>query len=193
MLQKNKKAVNTCGKKRGFNVTALVNVVGFALSAVLAVVFGGALHEGYVGGYELAVLLSLAVLSAFSTVLFGSMLVSEAAQIWRDYQRLAPAARGGSSNRQGVTHIAANVTSQSLPRPRLPQSPFARRWGNRQTRSYEQTYEESREQGEQQSYRLECRALIRRNLRLVGPNPRPTILPQRRKKRMDVKYWAKTG
>jgi hypothetical protein len=33
-------------------VTALVNIAGFVLSAILAWVFSGALREGYLGGYD---------------------------------------------------------------------------------------------------------------------------------------------
>ena len=164
-------------------MTALVNVAGFVLSAVLAWVFGGVLREGYMGGYELAVFLSLGILSAFSTLLFGSMLVSQAAQLWNDYQRLVPAMRGGTVSRQRVARIADNVTAQPLPRPRLPQSEFARRWGQRQTRSYEQTYDENRLYGEQRPYRLECRALNRHHLRLAASYPRPTHLMRKRQRK----------
>lgn len=169
-------------------MTALVNIAGFVLSAILAWVFSGALREGYLGGYELAVSLSLSILSAFSTLLFGSMLVSQGAQLWNDYQRLAPAMRGGSSSRQGITRIAAKVNAQPLPRPRLPQSEFAQRWGQRRSRSYEQTYEESRTRGEQRPYRLDYRPLNREHLRLVGPHPRPTLLMRRRKKKQPFAF-----
>jgi hypothetical protein len=163
-------------------VTTLVNVVGFVLSAALAWMFGGVLRNSYLGGYEMAVFLSLGILSACSTLIFGSLLVSQAAQLWNDYLRFTPFQRSGSFNRQGITQRAANMTAQSITRPRLPQSNFGRRWSQRRTRSYEQIYVESYTYGEQRPYRLECRALNRRNLGLVGPHPRPILFVRQRRK-----------
>jgi hypothetical protein len=178
MLGKNKKAVNKEWEAKGFNVTALFNVLGFVLSAMLAWVFGGLLRGGSMGGYELAVILSLGILSAFSTLLFGSMLVSQAGQWWSDQRRLAPALHTGASSRQGIAALAANTTSQSLSRPRLPQSEFARRWGQRKSLGYEQILQESRAKGAQQPYRLKCTDLNRLKLRLAEPYRRPTYIRQ---------------
>lgn len=154
-------------------MTVVLNLLGFVVSVVLAWLFSGLLGERYLGGYELAVSLSLGILSAFSTLLFGSLLLGEAARWWHDHQRLAPAQRPMLASRHSLLGIAADFSAQPIPRPRLPQSEFARRWGQRKALAYEQILRECRAQGEQRPYRLKCSELNRLRLRQAGAYPRP--------------------
>jgi hypothetical protein len=152
----------------------MINLLGLIISAIFIRIFIGALNNGASDMYELIVLFGLTLVSSFSALLFASLLIGQGLRYWRDYRILSvlPGNRGRLTNQPTLDGVMADAAAKQAPVPRLPQSDFARRWGQRKCASYEETLQDSHRAGEQRPYRLRCAQINIMKSRLVGPDNR---------------------
>ncbi|MBZ0301491.1 MAG: hypothetical protein K8J31_17215 [Anaerolineae bacterium] len=135
--------------------------VAFLLCALTTGFFWNALRGPYMGGYSLAALASLFLLSGSGSVLFALLLAA------RGGQMLKPEANFW------LGRFSRHLTADREPlRGSLPQSEFARQWRLRKTASYEESRWQSRTQGDQIPYRLACAQINRRKSRALWPTER---------------------
>ena len=154
-----------------------IYMLGFVASAAMTGIFLSALRADFTNGYNFAALVSLLILSSFSTVIFFGLLV---AQMMRALPRSLWTKLAAALSLPPVTGVVgrrANLSAQMTGTHLLPQSEFARRWMKRRSKTYEDSLCESRDKGEPRPYRLKCRQID-----LIKSQP---LWPRQRYSRLD--------